>query len=130
MSTNGKMPIIKIEHLHRVYHLGGEDVHAVNDVSLEVYPGKMTAIVGRSGSGKTTLLNLIAGLDDPTEGDVWIDGQKLTEMDNQARLVLRRDRIGFVFQSFGLLPLLSAEENVGVLLTSHDYMFPCLNLMC
>ena len=107
-------PIIHVENLHRVYHLGGEDIHAVQGVSLDILPGQMTAIVGRSGSGKTTLLNLIAGLDDPTEGEVWIEGQRLSGMDAEARLLLRRDRIGFVFQTFGLLPLLSAEENVGV----------------
>ncbi|MBN2471850.1 MAG: ABC transporter ATP-binding protein, partial [Anaerolineae bacterium] len=111
---NTETPIIRVEGLHRVYQLGGEDIHAVNDVSLEVFPHRMTAIVGRSGSGKTTLLNLIAGLDDPTEGAVWIEGQRLAEMDEQARIALRRDHIGFVFQTFGLLPLLSAEENVGV----------------
>lgn len=111
---SAEAPIIKVENLHRIYQLGGEDIHAVNDVSLEIHPHRMTAIVGRSGSGKTTLLNLIAGLDDPTEGVVWIDGHELAEMDDQARLELRRDHIGFVFQSFGLLPLLSAEENVGV----------------
>lgn len=114
MSRDNGQPVIKVENLHRVYQLGGEDIHAVNNVSLEVLPGKMTAIVGRSGSGKTTLLNLIAGLDDPTEGEVWIDGSRLAEMDDRARMMLRRERIGFVFQTFGLLPLLSAEENVGV----------------
>jgi putative ABC transport system ATP-binding protein len=107
-------PIIKVEGLHRIYQLGGEDIHAVNDVSLEIFPGKMTAIVGRSGSGKTTLLNLIAGLDDPTEGQIWFEGESLAGMDSDQRLTMRRDRIGFVFQTFGLLPLLSAEENVGV----------------
>ncbi len=107
-------PIIHVENLHRIYHLGGEDIHAVNAVTLDVFPGQMTAIVGRSGSGKTTLLNLIAGLDDPTEGEVWVDGAHLGEMDQEARLALRRERIGFVFQTFGLLPLLTAEENVGV----------------
>jgi putative ABC transport system ATP-binding protein len=114
MSQSGPAPIIRVENLHLVYCLGGEDVHAVNDVSLEIYPGRMTAIVGRSGSGKTTLLNLIAGLDDPTQGEVWIEGQNLGGMDDVSRMEMRRDRIGFVFQSFGLLPLLSAEENVGV----------------
>ncbi|GAB4569509.1 MAG: ABC transporter ATP-binding protein [Anaerolineae bacterium] len=111
---SGETPIIRVEHLHRIYHLGGEDIHAVNDVTFDVYPRQMTAIVGRSGSGKTTLLNLIAGLDEPTDGAVWVDGQRLADMDERARLALRRDHIGFVFQTFGLLPLLSAEENVGV----------------
>lgn len=114
MSQPEIAPIIQTEHLSRVYHLAGEDIHALTDVSLAIYPGQMTAIVGRSGSGKTTLLNLIAGLDEPTDGVVWFEGQKLAELDGKARLQLRRERIGFVFQSFGLLPLLSAAENVGV----------------
>ncbi len=114
MSQPEIAPIIRTEHLSRVYHLAGEDIHALTDVSLAIYPGQMTAIVGRSGSGKTTLLNLIAGLDEPTNGVIWFEGQKLAELDGEARLQLRRERIGFVFQSFGLLPLLSAAENVGV----------------
>ena len=112
MSQVAGEPIIRVRNLHRVYHLGGEDIHAVNDVTMNIAPGQMTAIVGRSGSGKTTLLNLIAGLDDPTEGTVWLDGQRLDEMDGQARLAMRRDRIGFVFQTFNLLPRLDALENV------------------
>ncbi|MFQ3534659.1 MAG: ABC transporter ATP-binding protein [Aggregatilineales bacterium] len=118
MSANGKPqtsdPAIRTENLTRIYHLEGEDIRAVNGVSLAIYPRQMTAIVGRSGSGKTTLLNLIAGLDDPTEGEVWIMGQSLQQMDEKARLTLRRERLGFIFQSFGLLPLLTAAENVGV----------------
>jgi len=114
MSQAEGEPIIQTERLGRVYHLAGEDIHALTDVSLAIYPRQMAAIVGRSGSGKTTLLNLIAGLDEPSAGAVWFEGQKLADMDDEARLHLRRDRIGFVFQSFGLLPLLSAAENVGV----------------
>lgn len=97
-----------------MYHLEGEDVHAVNNISLDIWQEQMTAIVGRSGSGKTTLLNLIAGLDEPTRGDVWVLGRKLSTLDEAARLALRRDTLSFVFQSFGLLPLLTAAENVGV----------------
>ena len=74
----------------------------------------MTAIVGRSGSGKTTLLNLIAGLDEPTEGTVWVLGRNLSTMSERERLDLRLHKLGFIFQSFGLMPLLSARENVGV----------------
>jgi putative ABC transport system ATP-binding protein len=116
MTTNGGAPkaIIRTENLTRVYHLQGEDIRAVNGVSLAIYPRQMTAIVGRSGSGKTTLLNLIAGLDEPTEGEVWIMDQALRTMDERARLALRRERLGFIFQSFGLLPLLTAAENVSV----------------
>jgi putative ABC transport system ATP-binding protein len=107
-------PAIRLEHVHRVYHLAGEDIHAVNDVTLDVWPGIMTAIVGRSGSGKTTLLNLIAGLDEPTGGTIRVLGRHLGTLDERARLDLRLNRLGFIFQSFGLVPLLSARENVGV----------------
>jgi len=105
---------IRLVSLERVYHLEGEDIHAVNKVSLEIFPNQMTAIVGKSGSGKTTLLNLIAGLDDPTRGEVWVQGSRLSDLGEAARLTLRREKLGFVFQSFGLLPLLTAAENVGV----------------
>ena len=107
-------PAIRLRGLEHVYHLKGEDIHAVNGVSLDIHAGHMTAIVGRSGSGKTTLLNLIAGLDIPTRGDVLIHGRDLRSMDESARLALRRESLGFIFQSFGLLPLLTASENVSV----------------
>lgn len=106
--------IIKVEKLHRIYRTGGADVHAVNDVSLDIAQGQMTAIVGRSGAGKTTLLNLIAGLDQPDEGKVFVMGDEIYALSPEQRATLRREKIGFVFQNFGLLPLLSAEENVGV----------------
>jgi putative ABC transport system ATP-binding protein len=83
-------------------------------VSLELNAGEMVALVGRSGSGKTSLLNIVGGLDRPDEGEVVIDGRKLSELGEAARQRLRREQIGFVFQSFGLLPFLSARENVGV----------------
>ncbi len=107
-------PMIRVIDLERTYHLEGEDIHAISGVTLDICPRQLTAIVGRSGSGKTTLLNLIAGLDDPTRGEVEVLGRRLSEMDEAARLALRRETIGFVFQSFGLLPLLTAAENVGV----------------
>ncbi len=113
-SSSADNPAIRVENLERVYHLEGEDIHAVNAITLDIWPRQMTAIVGRSGSGKTTLLNLIAGLDQPTRGEVWVLGQSLNQMDESARLALRREKLGFVFQSFGLLPLLTAAENVGV----------------
>jgi putative ABC transport system ATP-binding protein len=83
-------------------------------VSLELNAGEMVALVGRSGSGKTSLLNIVGGLDRPDEGEIVIDGRKLSELGEAARQRLRREQIGFVFQSFGLLPFLSARENVGV----------------
>jgi putative ABC transport system ATP-binding protein len=107
-------PVISMSHLHRIYHLAGEDIHAINDVTLDIWPERMTAIVGRSGSGKTTLLNLIAGLDEPSEGEVRVLGRDLMTMDERERLNLRLHELGFIFQSFGLMPLLNARENVGV----------------
>ncbi len=107
-------PLIRTTHLHRTYHVGTEEVHAVQDVSVEIQPNIMTAIVGRSGAGKTTLMNLMAGLDTPTSGTVYIEGQDIFALNETQRIALRREKIGFVFQSFGLLPLLSAAENVGV----------------
>ncbi len=90
----------------------GEPLRIVNDVSLEVRAGQSVAVVGVSGSGKSTLLALLAGLDTPTAGSVWLDGQRLDELDEDGRARLRARRVGFVFQSFQLLPGLSALENV------------------
>ena len=112
--STSREPAVSLTGVHRVYHLAGEDIHAVNDVTLDVWPEQMTAIVGRSGSGKTTLLNLIAGLDEPTRGAVRILGRDLGQMSEGERLALRLNHLGFIFQSFGLMPLLSARENVGV----------------
>ena len=109
---NGAM--VQVHDLYRIYRTSGSEVHAVNGVSFEIARGKMTAIVGRSGAGKTTLLNLIAGLDQPTRGHVYIDGQDITQLSENERVSLRRDRLGFVFQNFGLLPLLTAAENISV----------------
>ena len=96
----------------RVYRLGSEEIVAVDDVSLEVPAGKFIALVGRSGSGKTTLLNLMAGLDQATSGSILFEERDMADMSEAELIDLRRHRIGFVFQSFGLLPLLSAFENV------------------
>ena len=110
MSTNGN--IVETIDVGRTYMLGSEEVVAVNSVSLEVRPGQFIAVVGRSGSGKTTLLNLIAGLDQATSGVVLFEGKDLAQMSEKELTEIRRHKIGFVFQSFGLLPLLSAFENV------------------
>ena len=91
---------------------GDNAVRAVDDVTVNVAPGEFVALVGRSGSGKTTLLNLLAGLDRPSHGKVWFEGRDLSALSEKELVGLRRERIGFVFQSFGLIPLLSAFENV------------------
>lgn len=96
----------------RTYQLGGEEISALKGVNLTVFPGQFVAIVGRSGSGKTTLLNIMAGLDKPTSGQVLLEERDMGAMSDDELTEVRRYKIGFVFQSFGLLPLLSAFENV------------------
>lgn len=107
-------PMVVVDDVRRSFGTGPQAVHALRGVSFEVRRGELTALKGRSGSGKTTLLNLVGGLDTPTGGSVALDGTDLAALDEEGRLALRRDRIGFVFQSFGLIPALTAAENVGV----------------
>ena len=104
--------LIATEDLSRIFGSGETAVTAVNAVNLEVPQGELMAVVGRSGSGKTTLLNLLSGLDRPTNGKVMFQGRDLTTLSESDLVELRRHKIGFVFQSFGLMPLLSAQENV------------------
>ena len=104
--------IISASSLTRTFESGGSTVWAVNEVDLDVRAGEMLAVTGRSGSGKTTLLNLLSGLDRPTGGAVTFRGEDLSRLPERELVELRRRKIGFVFQSFGLMPLLSAQENV------------------
>lgn len=104
--------ILSARGLTRVFGAGTAAVRAVNGVDLDIGTGEFLAVLGRSGSGKTTLLNLLAGLDQPTAGAVYFEGRNLAELTEGQLVELRRNRIGFVFQSFGLIPLLSAYENV------------------
>ncbi|MDF6018323.1 ABC transporter ATP-binding protein [Streptomyces sp. JH34] len=107
-------PMVRVEDLHRSYGTGAAAVHALRGVSFEVPRGELVALKGRSGSGKTTLLNLVGGLDAPDGGRITVGGTDLSGLDEDGLLELRRDRIGFIFQSFGLIPILTAAENVGV----------------
>ncbi|MGD2040878.1 MAG: ABC transporter ATP-binding protein [Anaerolineae bacterium] len=109
-------PIVRTEALERVYRVGTRQVHALQGVNLQVEAGQFVALRGRSGSGKTTLLNCIGGLDRPTAGQVWLEGQALRQLPERKQVQLRRQRIGFVFQSFALLPSYSAAENVDLML--------------
>jgi putative ABC transport system ATP-binding protein len=106
--------VIRVEGVSRTYGRGGSAVHAVRDVSFTAAAGELVAIRGRSGAGKTTLLNLVGGLDRPTAGRVFLAEQDVSGASEASLLLLRRNLIGFVFQSFGLVPILSAAENVGV----------------
>ncbi|WP_406138241.1 ABC transporter ATP-binding protein [Streptomyces anulatus] len=106
--------MVAVEDLHRSYGSGAAAVHALRGVSFEIPRGELVALKGRSGSGKTTLLNLVGGLDTPDDGRITVDGTELSGLGEKGLLELRRDRVGFIFQSFGLIPILTAAENVGV----------------
>lgn len=108
--------IIETVNLHKTYQASeqGKETHALKGVSMTIVENQITAVMGRSGAGKTTLLNLLGGLDTPDEGQVIIAGQNLSDMSTRARAVFRRDNIAYVFQNFGLLPLLTVAENISV----------------
>jgi len=108
------MTTLRAESVSRVFETRGEAVHAVQEVSLEVRPGQLLVVTGPSGAGKTTLLNLLGGLDRPTSGRVLLGDDELSALGEDELAAVRRDRLGYVFQSFGLIPVLSAAENVEV----------------
>ena len=112
VETKNSEPLIKVEGLRKVYTDDGVPVEALRGIDLSIYPGEFTAIVGPSGSGKTTFLNLISGLDRPTAGQVWIKGRLLAEMSDKELSDFRRDNLGFIFQAYNLIPVLTVEENV------------------
>ncbi|WP_372647870.1 ABC transporter ATP-binding protein [Draconibacterium sp.] len=106
------MKIIEIKNLHKIYNGSSVSVHAVNGIDMSIEEAEFTAIVGPSGSGKTTLLNIIGGLDDATEGSVEIEGVKINELSSRKLTDFRMKNIGFVFQAYNLIPVLTAKENV------------------
>ncbi len=106
--------VVRVEELRRTFGSGGAAVHALRGISFEIRRGELVVLRGRSGSGKTTLLNLVGGLDRPSSGAVSVAGERLDRIDAAGMLRLRRERMAFVFQSFGLIPILTAAENVGV----------------
>ncbi|WP_136708540.1 ABC transporter ATP-binding protein [Agromyces sp. H66] len=108
------MTTLRAEAVSRLFESSGGAVHAVAEVTLEVRPGELLVVTGPSGAGKTTLLNLLGGLDRPTSGRVVLGDDELSSLGEDALAAVRRDRLGYVFQSFGLIPVLSAAENVEV----------------
>ncbi len=105
-------PFIRVQGLRKTYNMGRVAVHALNDVSLEIPANSFLVVMGPSGSGKSTLLHLLGGLDRPSEGHIEVDGNSLEMMDENELAVFRRREIGFIFQSFNLIPSMSAMENV------------------
>ena len=112
MEQAQKTDVIVTAGVTKVYEADGVPVNALNGIDLTIRSGEFTALVGPSGSGKTTFLNIISGLDSPTEGSVWLAGKVLSEMSGNELSDFRRDNIGFVFQAYNLIPVLTVEENV------------------
>ena len=115
-------PIVTCRGVTKIYGSGDLAVHALNDVDLDILPGDFATLAGPSGSGKTTLLNMIGALDLPTSGEVTIDGQPLSALSKSALSDLRLNKVGFVFQSYNLIPVLSARENIEFVLELQGVM--------
>jgi putative ABC transport system ATP-binding protein len=109
---NGRKNIIVTEKLKKDFRADGNIIHAVRNIDFTVKSGEFTAIVGPSGSGKTTFLNLISGLDTPTAGKIWLNDKQITEMSGNELSDFRRDHIGFIFQAYNLIPVLTVKENI------------------
>lgn len=106
------VPVVELRDVYKIYRMPAGDVHALNGVTFSVMPGEFVAIMGPSGSGKSTLMNMIGCLDVPTEGEMYIGGKNVKEMTDDELTIHRRDHIGFIFQKFNLIGLLTAYENV------------------
>ncbi len=106
------MSLLEVKNLYKIYGSKDTRVEALKDVSFEISKGEFVAIVGESGSGKSTLLNMIGGLDKPTSGDVFVDGNDIKNMKDNALTIFRRRNIGFIFQAFNLIPELTVEQNI------------------
>lgn len=108
------MEILRVENLVKTYGQGDNDVNAVDNISLSVNKGEFVAIVGASGSGKSTLLHLLGGVDRPTSGEIYIDGNEINSMNNDSLAIFRRRQIGIVYQFYNLIPILTVEENISL----------------
>ncbi|QVK20399.1 ABC transporter ATP-binding protein [Mycoplasmatota bacterium] len=106
------MEILKVKQLSKHYQDGGNLIKAVDEIDLNIEQGEFVSVVGSSGSGKTTLLNLIGGIDSPTSGEIIVDGTNLLSLNETERTIFRRRKVGFIFQSYNLVPVLNAWENI------------------
>jgi len=137
LTAENTVPAVETADVRRIYKVGTREVHALRGVTMAVASGRFVAVKGRSGSGKTTLLNCIGGLDQPTDGTVHIFGREIDKLNDNQRTRWRAREVGFIFQSFGLLPTLSAYENVELMLRisgakrrrRHDRTVYCLTLV-
>lgn len=114
---NSAQAVIQVKNLYKIFRVGEEKVRALNGVDLTIRRGEFCAIVGTSGSGKSTMLNMLAGLEKPTKGEVIVAGEHLERMNENQLVRFRREKVGFIFQSFNLLPTMNAVENVALPLT-------------
>ena len=112
MSEHATVPVVRLDHVSRVYHVGSVPIPAVRDISLAIQPRMFSVVVGPSGSGKTTLLNMIGCIDVPDSGEIEVSGENVLRLSDNALADFRARNIGFIFQSFNLIPVLSAFENV------------------
>src|SRR5207245_3431662 len=120
MNAQSNNALVNVDAVEKIFHRGSEEIHVLADLHLKVPQGEFLALMGPSGSGKSTLLNLIGGLDRPTKGTVSIDGERVDELSDRKLAAWRARHIGFVFQLYNLLPVLSAERNVELpLLLTH-----------
>lgn len=127
--NTAKKPIFEANDISKIYHMGEVDVQALSNVSLKLFPGEFTVLLGPSGSGKSTLLNILGGLDLPTQGEVWFRGESLSGYTEDKLTLFRRSHIGFVFQFYNLIPSLTAQENIALVTDlSRESMTPSVAL--
>lgn len=105
-------PVVSIQHLSKSFGSGKKEVHILDKINLEIRPHQLIALRGRSGSGKTTLLNLIGALDKPNDGEIYIEGKSITSLNEKERSHLRKEKFGFIFQSYGLVPFMTVQQNI------------------
>ena len=114
LPLNANETLVRAECISKVFTHEGNEIRPLQDVTLEIRRGEMLAIMGPSGSGKSTLLHILGGIELPTSGNIWIEGRTVTDLSDRDRTLLRRRRIGFIFQSFNLVPTLNVSENVAL----------------